>query len=163
MMKSEKAYRAGRVFLVFGIVFAILTLIAMGIHCMKYSWMPFELIFQMPFEILLEYVLIGAGLTVTFLGIAWICYGVAHSRAKKENAALCVAEDSAFEDCGGLNLSNSVRESRRNRLEEQEQSEAIGSLTVPAAAIGICSLAILLIGKKMAKDKRRRDFYRWLG
>ena len=161
MMKSEKAHGAGRGFLILGIVFAVLTLIVAGIHCMKYSWMPFELIFQLPFEILPEHVMIGAGVTVIFLAIAWICFGVASRRAKQEAAVLQNADDSVFEERGAEVVV--CRGAREQHKTDRDTKATIGKIAVPAVVIGVCSLALVFAGKKMKKAKHRRDFYRWLG
>lgn len=178
MLKSERTYRTGKVFLVFGILFAIVTVIAAVVHCMEYSWMPFELTFELPFQVLLEYVLIGAGLTLIFLGLAWICYGVASNRAKKESDALLHAEEVHFEEhfaCEPVvveskpcqNQSKNIAatwKSKLSRVADTDAARMVGKFVLPAVIAGAVAVtAVLVFTKKDKKAKRRQQFYRWLG
>lgn len=177
MLKSERTYRTGKVFLVFGILFAVVTVIAAAVHCMEYSWMPFELTFELPFEVLLEYVLIGAGLTLIFLGLAWICYGVASSRAKKESDALLHAEEIHFEErfacepiaeaqpCQNKNKNTAdTWKSKLSRVADTDAARMVGKFVLPAVIAGaVAFTAVLVFTKKDKKAKRRQQFYQWLG
>ncbi|MBR3895076.1 MAG: hypothetical protein IKJ35_08010 [Clostridia bacterium] len=162
MLKSEKAYRTGKIFLILGIVFAVLTVITGGLHCMEYDWMPFELIFPLPFAVLLEYVLIGAGVTLIFFGVAWICYGVGGRRARKEYAAICSADEEAFvEDLVETDdpaarvrvvLDRSSKKPAKKKL-----SPVVEKFVVPAVVIGVLSLAVVLTVKKSTEQKSSRE------
>jgi len=160
MLKSEKAYRTAKIFLILGIVFAVLTVIVGTVHCMEYSWMPFELIFSLPFAVLLEYVLIGAGVTLLLLGIAWICYGIGGRRAKAESAAICVAEDEAFEEetIEPLDGASKIRavldgDSAKRPVQKKKASPVIEKIVVPVVSIAVLTVALILTLKKSTEKK----------
>ncbi|MBO5294751.1 MAG: hypothetical protein J6B71_05875 [Clostridia bacterium] len=173
MLKSEKTHRAGSVFLWIGIIFAIVTLIAGLIHTTYYNWMPFELIFELPFEILLEYVLIGAGVTLIFLCIAWICYGVARSQARKETDLIFGEDDYCFEDeeyelepvATKKSAGETVKAIKEKviTVAKDEKVQKVGMVVLPAVAACIVTAAIATAAQNSKKAKRRREFYRWLG
>ncbi|MBQ7346441.1 MAG: hypothetical protein IJW55_00635 [Clostridia bacterium] len=176
MLKSEKTHRAGTVLLWIGIILAIVTLAAGFVHCTKYAWMPFELIFEMPFEILLEYVLIGAGLTLIFLGIAWICYGVASHQAKRETDIMYGEDDYCFEEEDTCEVdvapatpkkkpSDTVKEWKDKvvAVAKDEKVQKVGKIVLPAVAACIVTAAVAAAAQSGQKAKRRREFYRWLG
>ena len=174
MLKSEKTHRAGSVFLWIGIIFAILTVAAGAIHTTYYDWMPFELIFELPFTILLEYVLIGAGVTLIFLCIAWICYGVARAQARKEEDLIYGEDDYCFEEEDEYELEpvatkKSAGETVKAIKEKvvavakDEKVQKVGMVVIPAVAACIVTATIATAVQNSQKAKRRREFYRWLG
>ena len=189
MSRSERTYRTGKFFLILGIVFAFITAITAIVHCMDYSWMPFELLFELPFAVLLEYVLIGAGMTVIFLGIAWIFYGVAGKQMKTEQDALVIEDDAVLEEfeefeefkepavciscapyapCQTCQIETPIRKKTRKRKRVTVAGHdvtryAVDNLVIPAVVAGVLAVSLAMVSKKSEKAKRRHDFYRWLG
>ena len=175
MLRSEKTHRAGSVFLWIGIIFAILTVAIGAVHTTYYEWMPVDLIFELPFVIELEYVLIGAGLTLIFLCIGWICYGVASAQAKKETDYIYGEDDYTFEneyDFENVSVSaekkgfgetvNAIKE-KVITVAKDEKVQKVGMIVLPAVAACIVTVAVATAAQNSKKAKRRREFYRWLG
>ena len=174
-MKSNRRRVAAKVFFWISMVVLVVLLAEGFVFSTLQDWMPYELTFELPFEMKHDYiemtlaVLVLTVLTSIFLAIS------ARRWARKEvemltDCAECFGLDAA--DLASVDVSEEdVPEKKTFKQVKDEVMAKLNSepvkRTVKMAApiVGACVVGVALatILNERARSKRRREFYHWLG
>ena len=169
-MRSNRCRVAARVFL-FLTLLSVLVLLAEGFfYVMLQDWMPYELVWKLPFEMKLDYIALSMGVILIFLVITIWLYAFAHAAKKKdaredfEDDADDVADLTSY--VGPAPIGYAEDDTTGSAKPEQGSQAQVGKLVsvakIALPAIGGCILGAVVataIHKRKQTKKQENPLY----